>query len=127
MIGMGAEALTDWLRGFLTKPDIDLLLDPAKKLTSDFLEDTAKAAEKKRIVLLLDTYEQMSALEDWVGEVAQKIHPNVLMVIAGRKLPDWNRSLVRLDDERAGGRTQANDRRHHARVDSSLLRHHARR
>jgi ATP/maltotriose-dependent transcriptional regulator MalT len=26
-----------------------------------------------------------------VGEVAQKIHPNVLMVIAGRKLPDWNR------------------------------------
>ena len=91
MIGIGAEALTDWLRGFLSKPDIDLLLDPAKKLTSDFLEDIAKAAEKKRIVLLLDTYEQMSALEDWVGEAAQKIHPNVLMVIAGRKLPDWNR------------------------------------
>jgi len=89
--GMGAEALTDWLRGFLSKPDIDLLLDPAKKLSADFLEDLAKAAEKKRMVLLLDTYEQMSALEDWVGEVAQKIHPNVLMVIAGRKLPDWNR------------------------------------
>jgi tetratricopeptide (TPR) repeat protein len=89
--GMGAEALTDWMRGFLDKSSIDLLLDPAKKLTSDFLEDLAKAAEKKRMVLLLDTYEQMSALEDWVGEVAQKIHPNVLMVIAGRKLPDWNR------------------------------------
>ena len=89
--GMGVEALTDWLRGFLDKSSIDLLLDPAKKLTSDFLEDLAKAAEKKRIVLLLNTYEQMSALEDWVGEVAQKIHPNGLMVIAGRKLPDWNR------------------------------------
>jgi len=89
--GMGAEALTDWLRGFLDKSAIDLLLDPAKKLTSDFVEDLAKAAEKKRIVLLLDTYEQMSALEDWVGEVAQKIHPNVLVVIAGRKLPDWQR------------------------------------
>jgi hypothetical protein len=89
--GMGAEALTDWLRGFLSKLDIDLLLDPAKKLSADFLEDIAKAAEKKRMVLLLDTFEQMSALEDWVGEVAQKIHPNVLMVIAGRKLPDWNR------------------------------------
>jgi tetratricopeptide (TPR) repeat protein len=89
--GMGAEALTDWLRGFLSKPDIDLLLDPAKKLSADFLEDIAKVAEKKRMVLLLDTYEQMSALEDWVGEAAQKIHPNVLMVIAGRKLPDWNR------------------------------------
>lgn len=91
VIGMGAEALTDWLRGFLKKPEIDLLLDPAKKLTSDFLEDLAKTAEKKRTVLLLDTYEQMSALEDWVGEAAQKIHPNVLMVIAGRKLPDWQR------------------------------------
>ena len=91
MIGIGAEALTDWLRGFLSKPDIDLLLDPAKKLTSDFLEDIAKASEKKRIVLLLDTYEQMSALEDWVGEATQKIHPNVLMVIAERKLPNWNR------------------------------------
>jgi tetratricopeptide (TPR) repeat protein len=89
--GMGAEALTDWLRGFLDKSAIDLLLDPAKKLTSDFIEDLAKAAEKKRIVLLLDTYEQMSALEDWVGEAAQKIHPNVLVVIAGRKLPDWQR------------------------------------
>ncbi len=28
--GMGTEALVDWLRGFLTKPDIDLLPDPAK-------------------------------------------------------------------------------------------------
>ena len=89
--GMGAEALVDWLRGFLTKPDIDLLLDPAKKLSEDFLKDVAKTAEKKRIVLLLDTFEQMSALEDWVGETAQKIHPNILMIIAGRKLPDWNR------------------------------------
>jgi ATP/maltotriose-dependent transcriptional regulator MalT len=89
--GMGAEALTDWLRGFLSKPDMDLLLDPAKELSADFLEDIAKVAEKKRMVLLLDTFEQMSALEDWVGEIAQKIHPNILMVIAGRKLPVWNR------------------------------------
>lgn len=89
--GMGAEALTDWLRGFLVKPDIELLLDPAKRLGADFLEDIAKAAAKKRMVLLLDTFEQMSALEDWVGEVGQEIHPNVLIVITGRKLPNWNR------------------------------------
>jgi tetratricopeptide (TPR) repeat protein len=89
--GMSADALTDWLRGFLTKPDIDLLLDPAKRFTTDFLVDIARVAEKKRIAMLLDTFEQMSSLEDWVGEVAQKVHPNVLMVIAGRKLPDWNR------------------------------------
>lgn len=90
--GMGADALTDWLRGFLTPPDIDLLLDPEKRLTTDFLADIAKAAEKKRIVLLLDTYEQMTALEDWVGQVGQKLHPNILLVVAGRKLPDWNRT-----------------------------------
>jgi tetratricopeptide (TPR) repeat protein/uncharacterized membrane protein len=90
--GMGAEALADWLRGFLTKPDIDLLLDPSQKLTSDFLDDIAKAAEKQRIVLMLDTFEQMTALDDWARDVAQRIHPNVLIVIAGRKLPDWNRA-----------------------------------
>jgi len=88
--GMGAEALTDWLQGFLTKPDIDLLLDPANRLTTDFLADLTKFAEKKRIVLLLDTYEQMSELENWVVDVVQKLHPNVLMVVAGRELPKWN-------------------------------------
>ena len=66
---MGAEALTDWLHGFLSKPDIDLLLDPAKKLSADFLEDIAKSAEKKRTVLLLDTFEQLSALEDVMHEL----------------------------------------------------------
>jgi tetratricopeptide (TPR) repeat protein len=89
--GMGADALVDWLRGFLSKPDIDLLLDPSKRLTDDFLADLAKAAEKRRMVLMLDTFEQMSVLDDWARDVAQRLHPNVLMVIAGRKLPDWNR------------------------------------
>lgn len=89
--GMGAEALVDWLRGFLTKPDVDLLLDPAKKLTDDFLADLTQAASKRRIVLLLDTYEQMTALEDWAREVAQRLSANMLFVIAGRALPNWGR------------------------------------
>lgn len=90
--GMGAEALVDWLRGFLTKPDIDLLLDPAKKLTDDFLADVAQAANKRRIVLMLDTFEQMTALDDWARDVAQRLHANVLFVIAGRALPNWSRA-----------------------------------
>jgi tetratricopeptide (TPR) repeat protein len=90
--GMGAEALVDWLRGFLTKPDIDLLLDPAKKLTADFLTDLQKAANRRRIVLMLDTFEQMTALEDWAREVAQQLPANVLLVIAGRALPNWDRA-----------------------------------
>ena len=90
--GMGAEVLVDWLRGFLSKPDIDLLLDPAKKLTADFLTDLAKAASKRRIVLMLDTFEQMSALDDWAREIAQRLPANTLLVIAGRALPNWDRA-----------------------------------
>lgn len=90
--GIGAEALVDWLRGFLTKTDIDLLLDPAKKLTDDFLVDLAKFTKKKRVVLILDTFEQMIMLDDWACEVAQRLQPNALLVIAGRALPNWNRT-----------------------------------
>jgi tetratricopeptide (TPR) repeat protein len=91
--GMGAEAFVDWLRSSLNlgKPDIDLLLDPAKALSEDFLADIAKAAAMKRIVLMLDTYEQLTALDDWAREFAQRLHPNVLLVIAGRAVPDWQR------------------------------------
>ena len=87
--GMGAEALVEWLRGFLTKPDLDLLLNSTKKLTAAFLDDIAKAGDKQRIVLLLDTFEQMIGLNNWVRDVAQQLHTNVLFVIAGRALPDW--------------------------------------
>jgi tetratricopeptide (TPR) repeat protein len=90
--GMGAEALVDWLRGFLSRPDIDLLLDPAKKLTADFLTDLQKVADRRRIVLMLDTFEQMTALEDWAREVAQQLPANMLLVIAGRALPNWDRA-----------------------------------
>lgn len=90
--GMGAEALVDWLRGFLRQPDIDLLLGPTKKLTDDFLADVAPAADKRRIVLMLDTFEQMTALDDWARDVMQRLHKNTLFVIAGRALPNWSRS-----------------------------------
>lgn len=90
--GMGVEALVDWLGGFLKKPDIDLLLDPTKALTDDFLSDLARVAPKRRLALMLDTFEQMSALEEWARDLAQRLPPNVLLVIAGRATPNWNRS-----------------------------------
>jgi hypothetical protein len=43
-------------------------------------------------VLMLDTFEQMTALEDWAREVAQQLPANVLLVIAGRALPNWDRA-----------------------------------
>ncbi len=89
--GMGAEALVDYLRGFLSKPDIDLLLDPSKKLTDDFLADVNQIASKQRVVLMLDTYEQMTALDDWTCEFAQQLNENVLLVTAGRAMVNWGR------------------------------------
>lgn len=91
--GTGVDALTDVLlsRGF-KKPDIDLLLNPASKLTDDFLADVAQVADGQRLVLMLDTFEQMPGLEDWTRSLAQRLHENVLLVIAGRALPDWNRA-----------------------------------
>ena len=89
--GVGAEALVDWLRGFLKHSDIQLLLDASKELGEDFLADLAEAAENQRIVLMLDTFEQMSALENWARNVAQRSHANALLVIAGRDWPNWTR------------------------------------
>ena len=91
--GIGIEALTDWLfsRGF-KKPDVELLLDPAKKLTEDFLADVTDAASKRRLVLMIDTFEQIEALTDWTRDVAQRLPPNILLVIAGRAIPNWDRT-----------------------------------
>ena len=102
--GMGAEGPIDGLRGFLTRPGIELFLDPAKQLNDDFFEGLTKAAERKHIVLLLVTYEQMTVVEEWVDELIQKNDCSILTVIAGRKIPDWNRILAKLDDQCPGRR-----------------------
>jgi len=90
--GMGTEALVDWLRGFLKQTDIDLLLDPTKKLTENFLVDVARAANKRRIILMLDAFEQMTVFDNWVCDIAQQLPANTLFVIAGRALPNWSRT-----------------------------------
>ena len=82
--GMSAEALTDWLFGFLTKPDVDFYLNPLKLLTQQFVADLAKTAAKKRVTLMFDTYEQIGTLDDWVRELARAAHGNILFVIATR-------------------------------------------
>ena len=90
--GEGAEAFIDWLRGFLTKPDLERYLDPAKRLDDDFLNDLSRLAARQRIVLMTDTYEQMTALDDWMRELVRKLPKNALIVLAGRMVPAWDRS-----------------------------------
>lgn len=87
-----AEAFVDWLHGFLSKPDLELYLDPVKRLDSDFLSDLAGVASHKRVVLMVDTYEQMTVLDDWMRELTRRFPKNVLLVIAGRTVPDWDRT-----------------------------------
>jgi tetratricopeptide (TPR) repeat protein len=41
---------------------------------------------------MTDTYEQMTALDDWMRELARKLPKNVLLVLAGRIVPAWDRS-----------------------------------
>ena len=90
--GSSAEAFIDWLRGFLTKPDMELYLDPAKRLDDDFVSDLSRVAARQRILLMTDTYEQMTALDDWMRELARRLPKNVLLVLAGRNVPAWDRA-----------------------------------
>ena len=90
--GESAEAFIDWLRSLLSKPDMELYLDPAKQLDSGFLSDLARIASRQRIVLMTDTYEQMTALDDWMRELARRLPKNVLLIIAGRTVPAWDRA-----------------------------------
>jgi len=97
-VGAGVGALVDWMSGFLSKNELDFFLNADKRLTDAFLEDMAGVASRCRVVLLLDAYEQITNLDDWVCNWAKKLHTNVLVVIAGRaplgvswdrKWPGW--------------------------------------
>ncbi len=90
--GEGANAFADWLHSFFSKPDIELYLDPATKLGNDFLNDLGHLATRQRMVLMIDTYEQMTALDHWMRELARSLPKNVLLVIASRTVPTWDRS-----------------------------------
>jgi tetratricopeptide (TPR) repeat protein len=81
----GAGAFIDWLRGLLPEKDLDLYLDPEAELTKGFLRDLAFVSEKSRIVLMIDTYEQVAGLDQWVRSLSKRLSSaNVLIVIAGR-------------------------------------------
>ena len=96
-LGGASDALVDWLHKFLTQQEIQLLLDPAEELTNGFLNDLAlatsadwKSGSEQRIVLLLDAVEQVAVLDRWLAGFAQRLNPNVLLVVAGRVIPNWN-------------------------------------
>lgn len=91
IIGTSAEEFRDFLKSFLSKSDIDLYIDP-KKLTDDFLSDIAQVAQKRRIVLILDTFEQIKTLSGWLCDIGRHLPENMVLVIAGRAIPEWDRA-----------------------------------
>ena len=86
------DAFVDWLRSFLKKSDLELYVDPIKQLDTDFLADLIRVTARQRLVLMIDTYEKMTVLDNWMRELAHRLPKNVLLIIASRLIPDWDRA-----------------------------------
>lgn len=79
-----ASAVVDVLASKLSQPDYELYRESVERLTEVFLEDIVNIDPPRRLVLMLDTYEQLEALDNWVRDLARRLPDNVLLVIAGR-------------------------------------------
>jgi tetratricopeptide (TPR) repeat protein len=90
--GEAVEAVLNLLRARLSKADFDFFLDPTTRFTDDFLDDLANATRRRRVVLMLDTFEQITALGEWLRDLVQRLPANALFVVAGRVVPDWDRA-----------------------------------
>jgi tetratricopeptide (TPR) repeat protein len=86
----GVEAVLNLVRATLSRADFRFFLDPAPRLTEDFLTDLERAAARQRLALMLDTVERTAALHDWTGELVRQLPAGVLFVAAGRELPRWD-------------------------------------
>lgn len=78
-------------RGIREEIDVELFYDPTERLTEAFIFDICNIAQKQRIVLLLDTFEQIGPLEDWTSDIARRLPSNSILVIAGQREPRWER------------------------------------
>ncbi len=87
---VGTDLLMERLRGTMPRSDLELYLDPTHQLNQEFLADL-KQAHAKRIVLMIDTYEQISMFGSWICGLARSLPENVLLVVAGRGIPNWDR------------------------------------
>jgi hypothetical protein len=67
--------------------DIELQINAVQRLSEQFCKDLEKLTENGRVVLLLDTYEQLSRDDEWVRKWSAALPANVLLVIAGRHDP----------------------------------------
>jgi hypothetical protein len=85
------EALLTLIRQTLSRDDYEFFTDPTSRLNDDFLADVAAAAEERRVVLMLDTFEQARAQSAWLCNLAQRLPESLLFVVAGKEIPPWDR------------------------------------
>jgi tetratricopeptide (TPR) repeat protein len=78
------------------QPDLDLYHRAEETLTNMFLEDLqASARRTPRIVLLINKYEDLTAINEWAGRFASQLPRHAALVIAGQITPNspgysWN-------------------------------------
>jgi tetratricopeptide (TPR) repeat protein len=87
---VGTELLMEKLRGVLPRSDLEFFLDPTHQLNQEFLADL-RAIHTPRIVLMIDTFEQIAMFGSWLCNLARLLPPAVLLVVAGRGVPAWDR------------------------------------
>jgi tetratricopeptide (TPR) repeat protein len=81
----------DWLRGFFSKPDVELFTNPTTALTRAFVEDLEKIRQTAQCVVMIDTYENLGALDGWILNLVSQIHHHAFVIVAGRNVPNWDR------------------------------------
>lgn len=87
---VGTDLLMERLRGVLPRSDLEFFLDPTHQLNQEFLADI-NAVHARRIVLMIDTYEQIAMFGSWICGLARSLPDNVLLIVAGRGIPEWDR------------------------------------
>ncbi len=93
-------AWSEYVKRKLTnKDELQLLQKPLDTLTPLFLEGLAKEAEKRCVVLFLDTYERIGEyLDSWLRKLLDGFYgdvpSNIIIVIAGRHELDKNNWII---------------------------------
>lgn len=88
---MGNSGQDSWLHTFLSPGQAQWFLNSTALLTNAFLSDIKRITANHRIVLMIDTYEQIQNLDDWLCDVVRQLPGNALIVIAGREVADWHK------------------------------------
>jgi len=72
------------LKSVLSKDDVNLFTNPEKALTEAITKDINSLISSCSIVIIFDTYEQMSGLDKWLKLFTSQLSRDVFIVIAGQ-------------------------------------------